>query len=51
MKVVESSLDNIKVGMVNLIDKEVNQGFIYGDLVVLSANELFINSNNKFLNF
>lgn len=47
MKVVESSLDDIKLGMVNLIDKEVNQGFIYGDLVVLSAHELFLNSNNK----
>ena len=47
MKVVESSLDDIKLGMVNLIDKEVNQGFIYGDLVVLSSHELFLNSNNK----
>ena len=47
MKVVESSFDDIKLGMVNLIDKEVNQGFIYGDLVVLSAHELFLNTNNK----
>ena len=47
MKVVESSFDNIQLGMVNLIDKEINQGFIYGDLVVLSAQELFNNNNNK----
>ena len=47
MKVVESSFDNIQIGMVNLIDKEVNQGFIYNDLVVLSACELFLNNNNK----
>ena len=47
MKVVESSFDNVKLGMVNLIDREVNQGFIYGDLVVLSAHELFLNNNNK----
>ena len=47
MKVVESSFDNIQIGMVNLVDKEINRGFIYGDLVVLSAAELFINSNNK----
>ena len=47
MKVVESAFDNVKHGMVNLIDKEVNEGFIYKDLVVLSAHELFINNNNK----
>jgi transcription-repair coupling factor (superfamily II helicase) len=47
MKVVESSFDNIQIGTVNLVDKEINRGFIYGDLVVLSASELFINSNNK----
>ena len=47
MKVVESSFDNVKMNMVNLINKEVNQGFIYNDLVVLSAYELFLNSNNK----
>ena len=47
MKVVESTFDDIKLGMVNLIDKEINQGFIYNDFVVLSANELFLNNNNK----
>lgn len=47
MKVVESSFDNIQIGMVNLVEKEINQGFIYNNLVVLSANELFINNNSK----
>ena len=47
MKVVESSFDDIKLGMVNLVEKEVNQGFIYNDLVVLSAKELFLNTENK----
>ena len=47
MKVVESSLDDITLGTVNLIEKEVSQGFVYKDLVVLSANELFLNSTNK----
>ena len=47
MKVVESSFSDIKREMVNLIEGEVNQGFIYNDLVVLSARELFINNNNK----
>lgn len=47
MKVVESTFNDIKLGMVNLIEKEVNQGFIYNDLVVLSAHELFLNNNSK----
>lgn len=47
MKVVESSFDDIKLGMVNLVEREVNQGFIYNDLVVLSAKELFLNTENK----
>ena len=47
MKVVESSFDDIELGMVNLVEKEVNQGFIYNDLVVLSAKELFLNTENK----
>ena len=41
MKVVESSFYDIKLGVVNLIEKEINQGFIYNDLVVLTAKELF----------
>ena len=47
MKFVESSFDDIKLGMVNLINKEISQGFMFNDLVVLSANELFLNNSNK----
>lgn len=41
MKLVESSLESISLGEVNLVEKEFNQGFIYQDFVVLTANELF----------
>ena len=41
MKLVESSLEKVSLGEVNLIEKELNQGFIYQDFVVLTANELF----------
>ena len=47
MKFVESPFDDIKLGMVNLINKEISQGFMFNDLVVLSANELFLNNSNK----
>ncbi len=47
MKVVESSFNNISIGMVNLIEKDINQGFIYNDLVVLSAKELFNEVSSK----
>ena len=47
MKVVESSFSDVSIGMVNLIEKDVNQGFIYNDLVVLSSKELFINTDSK----
>ena len=47
MKFVESSFDDIKLGMVNLVNKEISQGFMFNDLVVLSANELFLNNSNK----
>ncbi len=47
MKVVESNFSNIKLGMVNLIEGEINQGFMYNSLVVLSANELFMMNNAK----
>ena len=50
MKIVESDFDNISLGQVNLIENEINQGFVYNDLVVLSAKELFINydKNKKY---
>lgn len=47
MKVIESTFGDIQLGSVNLIEKDINQGFIYNDLVVLSAHELFLNNSNK----
>ncbi len=47
MKVVESSLDSININQVNMIDAELNQGFIYNNLIVLTANELFKNTEKK----
>ena len=46
MSVIETTLDNIKLNSVNIIEKDVNKGFIYGDYVVLTANELFKNRDN-----
>ncbi len=42
MLYVETSLDSVKYGAVNLIEKDINQGFIYNDIVVLTAHELFL---------
>ena len=47
MKVVGTSLNNIILNNVNMIEAEFNQGFIYNDMVVLTANELFKKSDNK----
>ena len=47
MKVVESTLENIVLNHVNLIESEISQGFIYEKLVVLTANELFTNVEQK----
>ena len=47
MKLHESDFDNIVLGGVNLVEGEVNQGFIYKDLVVLSSKELFNNVEKK----
>lgn len=44
MKVVESTLTNIELGKVNLVINDLNEGFIYNNLVVLTGNELFIES-------
>ena len=46
MKVFETDFSNVKLGEVNLIEGDVNQGFIYRDLVILSSKELF-NINEK----
>lgn len=50
MMVVESDFNNIVLNKVNLIDCELNQGFIYNDVVVLTAHELFnkIEKKRKF---
>ena len=47
MKLHEVDFDNIVFGEVNLVEGEVNQGFIYKDLVVLSSKELFNNVEKK----
>ena len=47
MKLHEVDFDNIVLGGVNLVEGEVNQGFIYEDLVVLSSKELFNNVEKK----
>ena len=44
MKVVETTLTNIELGKVNLVINDLNEGFIYNNLVVLTGNELFIES-------
>ena len=43
MPVFETSFDSISVGKVNIVDVQISQGFIYRDIVVLSASELFKN--------
>mgnify|MGYP003289888280 FL=1 len=47
MKLYEVDFDNIVLGGVNLVEGDVNQGFIYKDLVVLSSKELFNNIEKK----
>ena len=47
MKVVETDFSNIKTGEVNIVEGEIGQGFIYKDLVILSAKELFNVSEKK----
>ena len=47
MKVVESSFDSIRLGEVNIVENELNQGFIYDNFVVLTSNELFQKVESK----
>ncbi len=42
MLYVESDLNSIVSGKVNLVDKLINQGFIYDNFVVLTSHELFL---------
>ncbi len=47
MKIVETDFSNIKEGFVNIIESELNKGFIYNDLVVLTSFELFNDVSSK----
>ena len=47
MKIIETDFDNIKVGFVNIVESELNKGFIYQDLVVLTALELFNDTSSR----
>ena len=47
MKFEEHTLDDIQNGVVNLVEKEINQGFIYQNFVILSSKELFLNHESK----
>lgn len=47
MSIVETGFNNIQLGKVNLIRRELNQGFIYKDFIVLTAAELFKKSEKK----
>ena len=47
MKLFETTIENICVNQVNLIDMEFNRGYIYDKFVVLTANELFKNVEKK----
>ena len=42
-----TSFDCIKIGKLNLVNKEFTRGFIYNDIVVLTARELFKNTEIK----
>lgn len=44
---VDSSFDSIKIGKVNLIECEINAGFIYKNIIVLSAHELFLSKEKN----
>ena len=47
MKVVETTIDKIVLNSVNIVDFDLNQGFIYQNFVVLTSYELFKNIENK----
>lgn len=47
MKIVETDFFNIKIGCVNIIESELNKGFIYNDLVVLTSFELFNDTSSR----
>ncbi len=47
MKLHEVDFDNIVLSGVNLVEGDINQGFVYKDLVVLSSKELFNTVDKK----
>ena len=47
MKIVETDFSSIKIGCVNIIESELNKGFIYNDLVVLTSFELFNDTSSR----
>lgn len=47
MKVYETNENEIYKNSVNLIEKNINKGFIYNDYVVITANELFKEKNKS----
>ena len=47
MKTYESSIDNIHMKGVNIVDFSLNKGFIYKDFVFITSNELFIKKNES----
>ena len=44
---VKTNFESIKIGKLNLINKELTRGFIYNDIVVLTSRELFKNTEIK----
>ena len=47
MKIIETSFDDIHLKEVNIVEKELNEGFIYNDFVFLTAHELFISQEKS----
>ena len=47
MKILETDFEHIHLECVNIVESEINQGFIYDSFVVLTANELFKNHETK----
>ena len=47
MNYIVSNFDNIVLNAVNLVNADINQGFIYNNFVVLSSNELFTITEKK----
>lgn len=45
--IIKTSLDDIFKGKVNIVVKTIDTGFIYGDYVVFSSNDLFKSSEHK----